>query len=196
MFHVKLISTLVNSRPMKDAPRPFVFDAPPEPRDDFGIGARVRKLREERGWSLTDLAGRMGTTAGQITKLQNGDLQISLLWMRRFARAFGIKMGALLPPDEMDLSRSDEAAELLEIFYGVPEAERPALLRAAVAVIRAARTIAAEGQGAPVLTGNPDLAAKVSAAWGRWSESDRKRAAEVLDALDKIAVTSLPGNVG
>jgi transcriptional regulator with XRE-family HTH domain len=57
---------------------------------DQAIGQRLRRLREERGWSMAQLAKRCsgaGVTASQINKLEKGSQQFSASWLYRLAAA-------------------------------------------------------------------------------------------------------------
>jgi repressor LexA len=54
------------------------------------IPNRVRALRQERGWSLAELADRAGTTASQIMKLEKSQRRLDFDWVERLATAFGI----------------------------------------------------------------------------------------------------------
>ena len=60
------------------------------------IPNRVRALRQERGWSLAELAERSGTTASQIMKLEKSMRRLDFDWVERLAQAFGITDRELL----------------------------------------------------------------------------------------------------
>jgi transcriptional regulator with XRE-family HTH domain len=61
--------------------------------DEFA--ARIRKLRAERGWPLTDLAAATGMSTAYLSRLERGDRQPSLAVMLSLARALGTTVGAL-----------------------------------------------------------------------------------------------------
>ena len=42
------------------------------------LGARVRLARHERGWTLQDLADRVGVTHPTMSKVERGDLSVRL----------------------------------------------------------------------------------------------------------------------
>lgn len=48
---------------------------------------RIRELREARGFTLEELAGRVGTTNQQISHLELGKRQLTVDWLRRLAVA-------------------------------------------------------------------------------------------------------------
>jgi repressor LexA len=52
--------------------------------------SRIKQLRQERGWSLEELADRAGTTFSTIWKLEASTRKLDLEWIDRLAAAFGI----------------------------------------------------------------------------------------------------------
>ncbi|TAH33132.1 MAG: helix-turn-helix transcriptional regulator [Alphaproteobacteria bacterium] len=46
---------------------------------------RIRNLRLARGYSLQDLAEKIGTSKSQVDKLEKGERRLTLDWMRRLA---------------------------------------------------------------------------------------------------------------
>lgn len=52
---------------------------------------RIRELNKERGWDYDLLAEKLGTHPKTIGKLARGDAELTLTWMQRLARAYGIK---------------------------------------------------------------------------------------------------------
>ena len=66
---------------------------------DQAIGQRLRRLREERGWSMAQLAKRCSgapVTASQINKLEKGWQQFSASWLYRLAAALGCSVTRLM----------------------------------------------------------------------------------------------------
>jgi len=60
------------------------------------IGARVKHLREERGWSQTRLATRSGVNRVYLSGIERGIRNFTILHLAKLARALKIKAGALL----------------------------------------------------------------------------------------------------
>jgi len=56
------------------------------------IGELVRKLREERGWTLRDLAERMELTHAAVSRKERGDISIKPPERLRFAEVFGLSL--------------------------------------------------------------------------------------------------------
>jgi len=66
--------------------------------DDLGkrLGARLRAEREERGWSLTDLAGRAGVSRATINNIERGLTSPTAALLGKLSGAFGLTMSTLL----------------------------------------------------------------------------------------------------
>src|SRR6516165_4704360 len=66
------------------------------------IGARIRIDRENRGWSLTDLAQRSGVSRAMINKVERGEASPTASLLGRLAGAFGLTLSMLLARTETD----------------------------------------------------------------------------------------------
>jgi len=61
------------------------------------LGAMIRRLREEKGWTQAKLAARAKVTQGYIAQLEAGTRQrLSLEVADRLARALGVGVANLL----------------------------------------------------------------------------------------------------
>lgn len=60
---------------------------------------RIKELRDTKGWSMRDLAARANTSASTINKLEKGETKLTVVWMERLSKIFGV------PPEQM-LKRS------------------------------------------------------------------------------------------
>jgi transcriptional regulator with XRE-family HTH domain len=65
------------------------------------FGARLKKLRRERNWTLDDLAGHSGLSKSYLSRLESGDRQASIAAVLTLSRLFGVSMAALFD-DEPD----------------------------------------------------------------------------------------------
>ena len=63
------------------------------------IGARLRRLRKERGWRLEDLAERTGLSRAYLSRLEGGERQPSLGALFGVARAYGVPFSSLFEPE-------------------------------------------------------------------------------------------------
>lgn len=69
-------------------------------RQPTSIGHRVRKLREQRGWSQVQLAYKAGTVPNVISRLETGAVEEpSLSTLRALATALGVDVADLLNGD-------------------------------------------------------------------------------------------------
>ena len=69
---------------------------------DVRLGARIRIERENRGWSLTDLAQRSGVSRAMINKVERGEASPTASLLGRLAGAFGLTLSMLLARTETD----------------------------------------------------------------------------------------------
>jgi transcriptional regulator with XRE-family HTH domain len=89
-------------------------------------GNRIRELREERGWSMDDLAGRVHapTTAPQISKLEKGQVKLTMNWIERIAAAFDVHPLEIIEPQ-----LQPQEQQLVDLYRGLAEPEQEALRR-------------------------------------------------------------------
>jgi transcriptional regulator with XRE-family HTH domain len=64
------------------------------------IGARLRDLREERGWTQRELDSRLGILQSKLSKYESGTHQPSLRTLVRMANLFGVSTDYLLTGSE------------------------------------------------------------------------------------------------
>ena len=60
------------------------------------VGARIKRLREERGWSQTRLATRSGVNRVYLSGIERGIRNFTVLHLSKLARAFKVTAGSLL----------------------------------------------------------------------------------------------------
>lgn len=88
---------------------------------------RIKELRKARGLTLAELARRAGTTNQQVSKLELGQIRLSVDWIDRLAAALGVAPAALLPAAGPDLhypapaQRGGVLAEPAATFPAGPE---------------------------------------------------------------------------
>jgi transcriptional regulator with XRE-family HTH domain len=86
------------------------------------IGARVRALRLERGWSVAEFCARLGWSRSYYYKVESGELGLSWEGLTKMARVFRL--------DEVDLLMFPDANPLRHGIYDLlRRASEPALLR-------------------------------------------------------------------
>lgn len=75
------------------------------------MGARLRALRGERGWTLEGLARRTGLSEPYLSRVEGGGRQPSLSALFGLARAYGVSLSSLFEPEAgaRVVVRADEA---------------------------------------------------------------------------------------
>lgn len=68
---------------------------------------RLRKERQRRGWSLTQLTVRTGIDSAALSKIERGVWPCGPEWRRRIATAFGLSEADLFVEVEDDDARND-----------------------------------------------------------------------------------------
>jgi transcriptional regulator with XRE-family HTH domain len=90
------------------------------------IGERVRALRTARGWSMRDLAGRVGVSQPFVSKLESGQQLPSVTTLYALAEALTTTPGDLLAvpgesrPSDVHLPLTDSAGAAPVWITGVP----------------------------------------------------------------------------
>lgn len=75
-------------------------EPPDRLREDLArIGARLRELREERGWRLEDLAERTGLSKAYLSRLEGGERQPSLSALLNVSEAHDVPLSSLFEPE-------------------------------------------------------------------------------------------------
>jgi mannose-6-phosphate isomerase-like protein (cupin superfamily) len=66
---------------------------------DNRVGTKLRQLREDRQWTVDDLADQSEVSSGMIQQIEAGDLIPSLTPLLRIARGMGVRLGTFLDDD-------------------------------------------------------------------------------------------------
>lgn len=56
------------------------------------IGKTIKKLREEKGYSQQELAAQMGISRSTISKIENGQFNLSVDYLERFSMNLGFSL--------------------------------------------------------------------------------------------------------
>ncbi|MFI1192347.1 multiprotein-bridging factor 1 family protein [Micromonospora sp. NPDC020750] len=64
----------------------------------FELGQTVRQLREQNGWSQTQLARTAGMTQSAVARFEAGGTVPTLAVLERLARALGMKLDVRFAP--------------------------------------------------------------------------------------------------
>jgi len=67
----------------------------------------IKQLREERGWTQQELAGKLGVAISTVYQWERGKYEPRFSQMKALCLAFGITMNDFIPSD-MDLDQVDQ----------------------------------------------------------------------------------------
>lgn len=106
------------------------------------LGPRLRAARQDRGWTLDELAGRAGISVSTLSRLESGKRQASLELLLPLTRQLGVRIDDLLETPDPDprvrrrairrdgmtiapLTREESEVRAFKITYlpGAPERE-------------------------------------------------------------------------
>ncbi len=114
-----------------------------------GLGARIRALRLERGWTQEDLAREAGVKRAWISLVEQGirRKRINVEYLERTARALGVDMRYLItgygpPPRTV---KADVPAEVLPLWEWMVQTVPPPVIRHFLEGLRAAWIAMHEG---------------------------------------------------
>jgi len=64
------------------------------------LGARIRELRHERGWTQFEMSERIGLDRSYVSEVETGKIEIRLRNLELVAQAFNLELHQLLkfPP--------------------------------------------------------------------------------------------------
>lgn len=117
---------------------------------DILVGQRLMAFREGAGLTRADVAKAVGVTFQQVEKYEKGANRVAASRLYRFARFFGCPIGAFFPVQEGvapgETSPLDEMGQsrvgwrVAELFMGLSERKRSALLAVAEALVEPVET--------------------------------------------------------
>ena len=79
-------------------------NAIPEADLDRRIAGRLKALRQERGWSLDELAGRAGLSRATLSRLENAEVSPTASALGKLCGAYGLTMSRLMRMVEDDFA--------------------------------------------------------------------------------------------
>lgn len=82
------------------------------------VGRRVRDARNQRRWTLDELAGRSGVSRRMVINIEQGTMNPSIATLLRISDALGIGLPALVETDSVPLSQVTRAGDGVELWQG------------------------------------------------------------------------------
>jgi len=96
---------------------------------------RLKELRNERGWTLQEVADKLGTTHTTVSRLEGGKRGLDGEWIEKFAALYQVTQGEILEPartvpivgyvgagSEVHLFEGDASTELIDEAEAPPDA--------------------------------------------------------------------------
>jgi transcriptional regulator with XRE-family HTH domain len=83
---------------------------------DQGVGARIKRLREERDWSMAKLAVEADMSVSGVSMIENGKRNLTTTTLAKLARAFGVEIRDLFPLGQTPLPDFEDEV-LFEAAY-------------------------------------------------------------------------------
>ena len=88
---------------MPELPEPTILSIERDKRDretpaQLDLGARLRALRKERGWTLAQAAEAVGLARSTLSKIENGQMSPTFEAVRKLASGLGISVPQLFTP--------------------------------------------------------------------------------------------------
>ncbi len=101
---------------MPAKPKSALVESSPEAINE-NLGKRVKKLRNDRGWSLEELASTSGVSRSMLSEIEREKANPTLTVTFRIARAFGLTLQELIESAEASASkiqviRADDRAQV------------------------------------------------------------------------------------
>ena len=92
---------------------------------DFIPANRIRELRQAHGLKLRQIAEQIGTTPTHINRLERGERDLTLAWMRAIARVLDVAPADLLLPVDGGLDARER--DIIGIIRHAPDNGRAAI---------------------------------------------------------------------
>jgi transcriptional regulator with XRE-family HTH domain len=151
---------------------------------------RLREFRDQRGMSLQQMADYIGCTKSQAHRLETGDNELTVKWMRIIGRKFGIKPSELMNDEDVEFRATAEDHQLRESLKEFSSEERALVLRASTDIVRLVRRMAPKRKTV-ALDGDDFQVGQLADAWNELSPDRREDALSFLRAASQLSATRL-----
>jgi transcriptional regulator with XRE-family HTH domain len=139
---------------------------------------RIRDLRDAKHLSLRDLAERSGVAHSKLHRLEIGQTPLTLdRDARKIAEALDVRFSGLLNDDDVELRVDETSSALISAVQEIPVDHRHDAVKAAAAIVRIARTIAAQSTGA--LKGDHEEIGQLAESWNEFRPEQRREALQL-----------------
>ena len=107
------------------------------------VGARIRALRQQKGWTQEELGGRADLDFTTIGGAERGEKSLSLKSLARVADALGVDLAWLVRRQESETGQA-QSEGLVEELIGLVGDLQPDGLRHIVELVKAAKSYLAD----------------------------------------------------
>ncbi len=83
---------------------------------------KITELRLEKKLSQAQLGEKIGTSAAQINRLENGKIQLTIFWMEKIAKALSVQPSDLVSGWGVDQKNTTEGAAKLIVDFAMKQA--------------------------------------------------------------------------
>lgn len=101
------------------------------------VGARIRELRERRGWTLRDLSKKTGLSYSMLSHIETGKREGTSASIQKIADAFTISMGLLQDP-QISLDSVDRISYILREVQGLDD-DQVAVIEQLISALKSSR---------------------------------------------------------
>lgn len=101
------------------------------------VGARIRELRERKGWTMDHLSNITGLSKSMISHIELGKRQGTPATMQKIADAFAVSIGLLQDP-EIHLDSLDRISYILHEVQDLND-DQIAVIQQLISTLKAAR---------------------------------------------------------
>ncbi len=107
----------------------FGFSRMPDQRNN-----RIREHRARRGWTLYQLAEKLGTSAAQVSRLERSDRKLTQEWLKKLSVALCVSQADLLNdphgvPGKGQPKRNAQEGRLLLLWRGLDREAQDVIMR-------------------------------------------------------------------
>jgi transcriptional regulator with XRE-family HTH domain len=97
-------------------------------RKTMDVYGRIKKYRQERGWTQSDLAHKMGySDKAVISKIEHGDIDLPLSKVEMLANIFGVHPGDLMGDVPVTVNVTEHERDVLMGYRKAEESIRNAI---------------------------------------------------------------------
>ncbi|RIK92896.1 MAG: hypothetical protein DCC73_11505 [Proteobacteria bacterium] len=94
---------------------------------------RIKTLRSLAGLTQGEVAEAINVSQGAYQKVEAGETELNLTWMRRLAKVFGCTAADLLDDADHPYRLDETETELINLFRGLENQEKHKMFRLLVA---------------------------------------------------------------